>query len=88
METFIYQFNQLPSFLVADESKLNTWKSGVIEDIKYEAGVVTRNYRFEMEGKNAILLITVPKEKESTVYRALHNLHGARRMNRQPIESC
>ncbi len=88
METYIYTFKHLPNLLITDEKRLNTWKQGILLDIKYEGGFEVKESHFKLEGNTMILSVVLPSDKENMITCALHNLHGAGQIYRGPIESC
>ena len=78
MKTFNYQFNNLPSSLIANESRLDKFKAGIIKDIKYEGGFEAKEYQFMLEGNALQLSVQLPNEKVELITCALINLHDAK----------
>ena len=80
MQTYIYQFSNLPSLLILNESKLDTFKSGILKDIQYESGFKVDDYRFTLIGNRMLLSIELPLEKVNLITCALRNLQGAEQL--------
>lgn len=86
LKRYNYKFKYMPSKMFTDEKRLETWKKGIIKDIFYEGNHEIENDLIdpkwlELPEETTIwLTVSLFEDREEIITCALHNLHGAQRL--------